>query len=116
MLKKFCRKHGCKNLVEEGWCEAHQSSQASYDINRGTATSRGYTYKWTQYSIKYRKRNPLCVTCLKAGLIVVSGHVDHIIAVKGPNDPLFWEPKNHQALCHGCHSRKTVKEDGGFRR
>ena len=38
--------------------------------------------------------------------------VDHIKAVDGPNDPLFWETLNHQALCHSCHSRKTSRGRG----
>ncbi|WP_312876112.1 HNH endonuclease [Paenibacillus alginolyticus] len=53
--------------------------------------------------------------CLKDNKIVPSEHVDHIIAVNGPGDPLFWKEDNHQALCQPCHSRKTIAEDGGFK-
>lgn len=41
--------------------------------------------------------------------------VDHIVAVNGPADPLFWDRKNHQGLCESCHSYKTATQDGGFR-
>lgn len=59
-------------------------------------------------------RNPLCIHCYAEGLLTPSEHVDHIDAVNGPDDPKFWDPDNHQALCYSCHSKKTVKEDGGF--
>lgn len=36
--------------------------------------------------------------------------VDHITPVSGPDDPLFWDDKNHQGLTHSCHSRKTMSE------
>jgi 5-methylcytosine-specific restriction protein A len=40
-------------------------------------------------------------------------HLDHVIplAQGGTNDP-----DNLQWLCAGCHSRKTVEQDGGFGR
>lgn len=40
----------------------------------------------------------------------MSKEVDHIIPVDGPNDPRFWDHKNHQGLTHECHSRKTMIE------
>ena len=39
--------------------------------------------------------------------------VDHIIPAK-PDESLFWQSSNHQALCKPCHSEKTATEDGGF--
>jgi 5-methylcytosine-specific restriction protein A len=39
---------------------------------------------------------------------------DHIVAVTGPDDPLFWDKTNWQPICHTCHSIKTAKEDGSF--
>ncbi|QXE85987.1 HNH endonuclease [Geomonas nitrogeniifigens] len=86
-------------------------------MNRGTAAQRGYGARWAAYSRQYRKENPLCVDCLARGVLTSvehGGHVDHIQAVSGPSDPLFWEPANHQSLCHSCHSRKTAFEDGSF--
>lgn len=38
---------------------------------------------------------------------------DHITPHHG-DWKLFWERRNHQSLCDGCHSRKTATEDGGF--
>lgn len=40
--------------------------------------------------------------------------VDHVVPHRGDKN-LFWNARgNWQALCVSCHSRKTVKEDGGF--
>jgi 5-methylcytosine-specific restriction protein A len=114
-LSRPCGQPGCPTLSSDSYCPEHKKAKVRrYDRERGTATERGYNSRWTRYSILYRKKNPLCVECLKEDLIVGSQHTDHIIAVTGPNDPLFWEPTNHQALCQPCHSRKTVLEDGGL--
>jgi 5-methylcytosine-specific restriction endonuclease McrA len=36
--------------------------------------------------------------------------LDHIHPVTGPDDPAFYDPANHQSLCHACHSAKTMSE------
>lgn len=110
-----CSKVGCRILTDERYCPEHKvERRKQYDRQRGTAAQRGYTSRWHKYSVAYRKEHPLCVGCLVANVISPSEHVDHIIAVSGPDDPLFWEQTNHQALCQSCHSKKTVLEDGGF--
>lgn len=123
--RRPCTYPGCKELVTSGRCEAHRAKyeeqrkgQAQrYDKERGTAASRGYNARWAAYSRRYRKENPLCVDCLARGVLTSvehGGHVDHVKAVSGPDDPLFWEPSNHQSLCQPCHSAKTAGEDGGL--
>lgn len=114
-LKRPCNKPGCPELTNNGYCDEHKKQkQQQQDERRGTAHERGYTYRWAQYSTLYRKKHPLCVMCEREGKIVGSQHVDHIIAVRGAKDPMFWKEENHQALCQSCHSRKTIAEDGGF--
>jgi len=81
---------------------------------RLSANERGYTSRWARYSKIFRRNNPLCVDCKKRGILTPSRHVDHIKAVSGPDDPLFWDPENHQPLCESCHAHKTATEDGGF--
>ena len=123
--KRPCAHTGCRELVTSGRCEAHQvvadarkkTDVQRYDLLRGSASQRGYDARWARYSKQYRKDNPLCVRCLEDGIlnsIEHGGHVDHIQPVTGPDDPLFWEPTNHQGLCRSCHSAKTASEDGGF--
>lgn len=84
---------------------------------REHASKRGYDRRWELYSLRYRKQNPLCVRCLKAGRTTPAECVDHIQpVVDGQNDPLFWLPKNHQGLCWACHTVKTQTEDKGHGR
>jgi 5-methylcytosine-specific restriction protein A len=83
-------------------------------VERLSSQERGYTSRWAAYSRRYRKQHPLCVDCKNRGIIKLANHVDHIKPVSGPDDPLFWDGDNHQALCTPCHSRKTAREDGGF--
>jgi 5-methylcytosine-specific restriction protein A len=82
------------------------SGHRTYDQQRGSAAARGYGYRWRIYRRWFLRRNPLC-SCGQAAT-----DVDHIKAVSGPDDPLFWEPSNHQPLCHPCHSAKTRRENG----
>ena len=119
--KRPCTYPGCGILTNGSRCEVHQAAQRdqvkAYDKSRGSAHSRGYSWKWTQYSKKYRRDNPLCVDCLADGILTSvehGGHVDHVIAVAGPDDPNFWNPMNHASRCAPCHAKKTIREDGGF--
>lgn len=113
--KRPCSKMGCRELTTERFCSRHAKVEAKeYDRARGSSSQRGYTSRWQRYSRSFRKANPLCVNCSAQGLIRPSEHVDHIKAVSGADDPLFWDKSNHQALCQSCHSRKTIREDGGF--
>ena len=120
--RKPCRKNGCNILGTTAYCEKHtrankitaKQKQKSYDKERGSRHERGYDSRWGRYSVAYRKANPLCVECKKKGIITLAQCVDHIVPVNGPDDPLFWEPSNHQGLCNDCHSIKTSTEDGGF--
>jgi 5-methylcytosine-specific restriction enzyme A len=53
---------------------------------------------------------PLCRDCLGHGETKLSTEVDHIIPMEAGGEPLArW---NLQALCHACHSRKTIREAG----
>lgn len=52
----------------------------------------------------------LCQQCLEVGVITAATECDHIIPVaKGGSDA----ENNLQALCHRCHTMKTVREVGG---
>lgn len=79
---------------------------------RGTAAQRGYGHRWRVYRLTFLSANPLCAHCQRKAAV----HVDHIKAVKGKDDPAFWESDNHQGLCHSCHSVKTAAEDGSWGR
>jgi len=120
--RRPCRSPNCGVLGTTPYCEKHtikkeaevRVERIKYDKERGTSASRGYGSRWSTYSKQFRVNNPLCCMCLERGKLTKAECVDHIIPVSGPDDPLFWEPSNHQSLCHSDHSLKTAKEDGAF--
>lgn len=109
-----CNGAGCRTLVEHGerWCEACRLEHQRTDrARRGDArTDRGYDSRWRRYRLAYLKAHPLCVEC--APRVVAATVVDHIKAHKG-NHQLFWDPKNHRAVCKPCHDRRVDEGDFG---
>ncbi len=117
MPPKPCRYSGCPNAHRNkgAYCDDHKKAKRRQDDKRrGSAHSRGYSYRWGQYSKSRLERLPLCVRCLEQGNIKRAVITDHIVPHNGPNDPLFWDVDNHQSLCKRCHDIKTATEDGGF--
>jgi len=59
--------------------------------------------QWRKYRRAFLSQHPTCAEC---------GHiaevVDHITPVRLGGD--FWQPDNHQALCHRCHNSKSGRE------
>jgi len=79
--------------------------------HRPSAAKRGYGRLWRRCRRAFLAGHPLCERCGRP-----AQDVDHRRAVSGPDDPAFWEEENWVALCHGCHSAKTCRTDGGFGR
>lgn len=127
-----CTHAGCGVLVRDGSgrCPAHARADASAsDARRGTATERGYGYKWQQAREVFLRGHPVCHRHDLQGEVVAATVVDHVIphkikVARDSGDPvalakaekLFWDRKNWQALCKQCHDAKTATEDGGFGR
>ena len=122
--QRYCIQPGCWNLTDKGRCPDHE---------RGSASQRGYDYRWLKYSRRFRKRYMLCgmgprwpkptfegapAGCLAKGKLTAATkgkphHVDHIVPVKrSENETLFWDPMNHQTLCRVCHFVKGKNERG----
>jgi 5-methylcytosine-specific restriction protein A len=82
-----------------------------YDEARGTAAERGYDTEWQQLRAAHLRKHPWCADgCGKRAT-----DVDHRVSVRvAPHRRL--DPTNLVSYAHGCHSRKTVREDGGFGR
>ena len=76
-------------------------TERDYERRRGSASKRGYGWRWQKLREKVLKRQPLC-PCGAAAT-----QVDHVIPKRrGGKDSI----KNLQGLCGGCHSRKTATE------
>ncbi|MFH0904923.1 MAG: HNH endonuclease signature motif containing protein [Methanobacteriota archaeon] len=108
---KPCSQHGCKKLVTDVYCDAHQiASVRAYDSERGSPSARGYNRRWVNARAVYLHAHPLCEECKKVNRITKAECVDHIIPHQG-DAVLFWDSvRNWQALCNRCHSSKTMRE------
>lgn len=73
-----------------------------------SSTQRGYGYKWQKYRANFLHSNPLCVFCMRLGVITAATVVDHKVPHKGDQN-LFWNSLNHQALCKKCHDSTKQK-------
>lgn len=77
---------------------------------RPTAAQRGYDGQWRGLRAAFIRQHPVCAVI---GCGAPATDVDHIVAVRErPDLRLTWG--NLRALCHGHHSAKTAREDGGF--
>ena len=77
---------------------------------RGKKTNPFYKSKqWINFRSLFLTTYPICVACNAAAT-----HVDHIRSIAMGGEML--DPRNCQSLCHSCHSKKTVEQDGGFGR
>lgn len=113
--KRICNHPGCSELVDSGYCEKHKKqNQRQRDQRRGSANQRGYTYRWQKYS-KLFLSNPDNVFCKLQlpGCDNLAECVDHIQPPDGPDDPRFWEPRNHQPACIHCNSTKGHRKQVG---
>ena len=89
----------------------HRPTQPQLPRHEGRPNSaaRGYGRDWRKIRLAVLSMRPICEECE----CKVAEHVDHVRAiVKGGGNELT----NLRALCHSCHSRKTVAEDNGFGR
>lgn len=113
--KRACSQLGCPNLVtgKGSYCLIHaKQEEKRYEAARPSSSQRGYDAKWRKYQAAFLRNHPYCVNNLKdPNCQMIASCVDHKISVKGPNDPMFWEPSNHQPMCQRCHSSKTARED-----
>lgn len=106
---KPCNHIGCSALVTIGYCDVHKKDKQSYDKYRGSNTERGYGATHRKIREVVRREEPLCRECLKTGKITPSNEMDHI-------DGNAWNTSrdNLEMLCASCHSRKTIREQGGY--
>ncbi len=98
-----CHEPSCGELTESTYCAAHTHVQRNFR----SSSKMGYDHQWRAYRKGFIERHPLCVECGMLG-----NTVDHIKPHKG-DKALFWDVRNHQTMCHSCHSRKTATEDMG---
>lgn len=126
-LKKLCAYPGCFRPTDIGekYCSLHRAKGKAHDeqvrqkrLNAFRKPSRsstqlGYGYRWQMLRNRFIAQHPYCEECMKRGVLTMATDVDHVKPHHG--DPrLLYDEENLQSLCKSCHSRKTVKEDGGL--
>jgi 5-methylcytosine-specific restriction protein A len=106
-----CSVPGCpRRAVTRGRCEEHQKQR---ERERPTSAKRGYDADWRQVRDEFLSYHPHCQA---RDLKAIETHriygdqatdVDHVTPKRagGTDD---WA--NLQALCHRCHSRKTLEQ------
>lgn len=67
-----------------------------------------HSWRWTRLSRAFRASHPICAECERAGRIVPSTCVDHIVPWPICED--FFDEKNLQALCDRCNMVKGNRD------
>ena len=100
--KRQCPRPGCPGLWNGTTCTVC-GGKPKQD-RRLSAAKRGYGRSWQKYrEIFLASKYFLCEDCDKHGVKREASVVHHITAVTDRDDPLFWNPDNHMALCRECH-------------
>ena len=108
-LKTGCRHPGCPDIVEGDYCGDHKSDRRSND-RRESSAKRGYDAKWRKLRDQYLAVTDYCEDPYgRHGTQPPRAtEVDHITPISEGGVRL--DPRNCQALCRGCHAKKT-RED-----
>jgi 5-methylcytosine-specific restriction enzyme A len=96
-----CLEPDCGELTLNRRCPAHERENVKRNrsVNNALYASR----RWRILRTRYLAHHSECVECGQP-----ASEVDHItpIEVGGP----VWDQSNWAAMCHACHSRKTLNE------
>ena len=77
-------------------------------LHRERSDGPYHSYRWTRLSRAFRVSHPICAECERAGRVVPSTCVDHIVPWPICED--FFDEKNLQALCDRCNMVKGNRD------
>ena len=98
-----------------GHCIEHggRDHQRRYTNNkRKEADSKYSSAFWQSQRIAHLSANPLCASCLIAGIVTPATDVDHVFPWRQIGSWAFTH-NIFQSLCTECHSYKTAQEQKG---
>lgn len=101
----FCVVPGCGRLARGRRCAVHalEAERARPNV----AIRRWYfTARWR--AMRARVMREQAYGCADCGRVTAALEVDHIVKHEGAAGR-FWDRANLQALCRGCHQRKTQR-------
>lgn len=106
--KRPCRKPGCPELVDSGYCEDHSELTKEADRWRGSSSSRGYDAEWRRVRLQALKRDKyICQHCIADGRVTSAVDVHHVQKLTSyPHLRLVLT--NLISLCKGCHAKLTA--------
>ena len=107
-LPRPCLEPGCPVLCHTPRCEVHwRLYKRRYDAEdvkrRGNSGQRGYGAHHRKWRKMVLARNPLCADCGRPATVA-----DHIKPLKRGGS---WSLTNGAGRCHGCHQRKTARDN-----
>jgi len=95
---------------------AMKSSSPSWKTSdRTSKTQPEFNYQsqtWRHFSANYKKRNPLCAECSRAGMLRFGAVTDHIIGLKYGG--AVYDARNLQNLCKKHDQEKRAMESHGY--
>lgn len=113
MALRPCIEPGCPQLTSGTRCERHRKAKRrTEDKRRPSARERGYDAQWQRVRAGYLYLHPYCED--ESGCLERATDVDHIDGL-GPKGPNGYDHANLRALCHSHHSKRTARDQGGFR-
>jgi len=113
--KRFCPVPLCRVLLEPGagcppGCARLRGEHPRLEIDKRSASKRGYDRTWRRFRLGYLNQNPLCLTCREGGRIVPAYEIHHVVPLHD-GGPRF-EDWNLMGLCSSCHARITAELEG----
>lgn len=106
---KFCPAPGCSVLVARGLCPAHAAERQekldkakhANDLERGSASARGYDGDWAKLRATHLARHPLCEKCRAEGRLTPAVLVHHARRIREGGARL--DSDNLMSMCDACH-------------
>src|SRR5450759_475378 len=108
-MKKPCAEPGCASLTDAGRCEAHRIERERF---RGSASSRGYGRRWQRFRTVFLSDHFLCEDC-PPNHPRPATEVHHVKKLRDFPE-LKYAEENCMALCHDCHSKRTMRGEGAI--
>lgn len=97
--------------VKYNWTESKTDKLGYTKASREGAYSRT---KWIKLRNFVLDQYPLCSLCKEVGKVTPAEIVDHIKAIDGEDDPLFYELSNLRSLCMWHHRQVTRRDNSKY--
>lgn len=114
MLKKFCNKTGCNEIITatEKYCAKHLINNVAElktkQRDRESPSKRGYDRNWEKIRKHKLSITPLCEDCRAKNKIKTATEVHHIKKIRDYPE-LRLTLNNLMSLCERCHKSRTAK-------